>query len=108
MTSVRIGGSLSTWAIREDRLYINLNDLENAPGSLELLYSVDLEGNLRFEADIAAVYPDSELPTELRRMFVHPDDGSLYLLTETQRVDDAAWRRRILRYTPSSGSSDGV
>lgn len=108
MTSVRVGGSLSTWAPRENRLYINLNDLEIAPDSLELLYSVDLAGNLRFEADIAAVYPDSELPIELRRMFVHPDDGSLYLLTETQRVDDAILRWSILRYTPSSSPIEVV
>jgi protease II len=80
--------SAETYHPPEHRIYLSLREAEINPGGFEFLYSTDFEGNLRFEADIAALDLHSQLPTVIRQIFSNPSDDTLYLVTYTEGIGE--------------------
>lgn len=92
-----------TWSPDEQLIYGSLGQPEEF-GRSEYLYSIDLAGNLTILADISAIYPASEIPSDIVRLFVNPDDDNIYMITQTQGVDNVRYRWSILRYNPAVGT----
>lgn len=87
----------------EQRLYVSLGEAEINPGGFEFLYSTDFDGNLRFEADIAALDPESQFPTQIQQILYSQADSNLYLIvyTDGTGADSAMGRISVLRKTPN-------
>jgi WD40 repeat protein len=92
----------------EQRIYgIISEDTDDPSARLESLYSMDLTGNLRFEADISALDLNSYFPMNVRRILYNPSDGNMYLIAITQGAggNNSLNRLSILRYITGQGVS---
>lgn len=97
-------GSL-TYNPTDERLYGSIGDDPTNPGGYELLYSTDLQGNLRFEADIGGIKSDAGYAPQIWRIVFSQADDNLYLLVYNDGTVSSGGlpQYSIMRFVPGSG-----
>jgi hypothetical protein len=98
---------LLTYHPHTGRLYGTMGDDPTSSGGFELLYSVDLQGNVQLEADIGALKPDAIFASQVLRMFYNPSDQALYLVVRTEgtRSNGGHIQTSILRHIPGASTT---
>jgi hypothetical protein len=95
---------LLTYNPNNNRIYGTIGDDPSNPGGFELLYSVDLQGNVQLEADIGALKPDAVFASQILKMFYNPLDNAMYLVVRTEgtRSNGEHIKTTVLRYSPGT------
>jgi WD40 repeat protein len=93
------GAHYLTWSPDEQRVYFIVYVSYDEPDYGALLYSVDLQGNTRFEYDLETIYPNTEFPIDVADLLYNPYDDKIYVVGMPD-VNTNSWS--ILRYTPEN------
>ena len=77
-TPLEIANSIcnSVWSQLDQRIYFVIGECIDSFND-QYLYSVDLNGNLRFERNLSDIYPDAFYPPIISAMYSHPTTGRL-------------------------------
>jgi hypothetical protein len=94
-----------TWNPVNERIYGTIGSDSMNPGGFELLYSLDMQGNVTYEANIGASIPDAIFPPQIQRILFSKADNNLYLVvyTDGTTASNGLPQIHIMRFVPGAG-----
>ncbi len=103
MTDLGLG--LLTWNPADGRIYGTIGDDPMNLDGFELLYSIDMQGSVTFEADIGVAIPDAILPPQIQRIIFNKLDNNLYLVVYNDGTTSNGGLPQIhvMRFVPGVG-----